>query len=543
MFVRQLSLINIKGYEEANINLSPGINVLVGANNAGKSTIIHSLLRLQPMYVNNMQDDIRKTFKQAVLYWSLSDINKDEQNLLVSRIKGKRSEINDPLEIFYLMQRKPENTVEGDMLILPTKDKIQLLKNKEFDENIRSQKIGEAFIGFSSMEDESNFIYPFLSRRKTTNYNNQSGRQASYSVLSDMQNLPSRIQSLVHPSHPHSQEFAKYCKEILGFGIAKVPTYNNEDKLGLFVKHGEAIFLDSMGDGVAHILGLLVILLTEDRKLFLIEEIENDIHPIALKKLLNLIVKKSKQNQFVVSTHSNIVLKYLAAADHSKVFYIDWQMKKKKKDGRDVSLPSSKIREVENVPSERMEILKQLGYDPIDFDLFSAYLILEESSAERLIRDYLIPEFVPELLYKIKTIAASGADDIEPRFQDFMRLFVFIHTASIYDKKAWVLADGDPAGIKNINGLRSKFTTWPKENFMNFSEKYFESYYPAIFKKRFTALMGNTKLSKQQRKDEKIILTKDLLKWITDNKVEAKKQFANSAKEVIGILQEISKKI
>ena len=184
------------------------------------------------------------------------------------------------------------------------------------------------FSGFSSMEDEDNFIYPFLAKRKTTNYNGQGGRQSAYSIADQLYNLPSRVQNLENSSHPFSKEYKSLTEDILGFTPGKVPgSQSGEDKLGIFARSRDSIYLESMGDGVANILGMLTILLTEDRKLFLIEEIENDIHPEALKKNLSIIIGKSKFNQFIITTHSNIVLKYLASIPETKIFYTDWEHK------------------------------------------------------------------------------------------------------------------------------------------------------------------------------------------------------------------------
>ena len=83
--------------------------------------------------------------------------------------------------------------------------------------------------------------------------------------------------------------FNELCESILGFKIGVIPSENpNSFEPGIFVNATKMIPLRSMGDGVANVVGFIVILLTEDRKLFLVEELENDIHPKALKKLLNL---------------------------------------------------------------------------------------------------------------------------------------------------------------------------------------------------------------------------------------------------------------
>lgn len=57
---------------------------------------------------------------------------------------------------------------------------------------------------------------------------------------------------------------------------------------------------------------------------------------------------------------------------------------------------------VKNDPNEKMKLLEELGYDVFDFDLYKFYLIFEESSAEALVRDFLIPVFCPSLKDKIK---------------------------------------------------------------------------------------------------------------------------------------------
>ena len=289
-----------------------------------------------------------------------------------------------------------------------------------------------------------------------------------------------------------------------------------------------------MGDGVANILGLLSILLTENNKLFLIEELENDIHPSALKKLLNVILDKSRNNQFIISTHSNIVLKYLATASNAKVFYTD----STKSVGDSVRVPTCLIREVENNQNNRIQILGKLGYDLFDFDLYKGYLVFEESSAEQIVREFLIPQFVPALHQKIKTIGGKGSTTIEAYFDDFLRLFVYINGNTVYKNKAWVIADGDDAGTNATDALKKRFSDWPPSNFKNFSKANFELYYPPIFQQQFEEIQKIT--SKESKRNAKGALTREVMAWICENKDQACEQFAISASEVIMILDEIN---
>ena len=342
-----MDLLNVRSFRKANIEFAPGINLLLGPNNAGKSTILKCLQKLQQGSLN--KEDIRKTFDTAKIHIEVAEITSPYFSLL--KVNAEKNPVWDNKEIVFGIYSRADKSEHQEKFLLDDDDDVLI---KEDDillvESTRRAAYGTEFTefrGFSDMENENNFIFPFLSKRKTQYYATQGGFDAAYRVTDDLRNLPSKIQLLNNGSHPSSKEFIKHCIDILGFEIGTVPSSNsNEQKIGLVAKHGENIYLESMGEGVANILGLLAILLTEDNKLFLIEEIENDIHPEALKKLLNIITEKSKNNQFIISTHSNIVLKYLASSNGAKIFYIDSKIVTKDK----VNIPTSKIEEIANTP-------------------------------------------------------------------------------------------------------------------------------------------------------------------------------------------------
>ena len=166
---------------------------------------------------------------------------------------------------------------------------------------------------------------------------------------------------------------------------------------------------------------------------------------------------------------------------------------------------------------------------------------MEESSAELIIRDFLIPNIIPNLYNKIKTIAAKGVNDLESRVNDFNRLFVFIHTNSIYYRKAWVIADGDLAGKECISKLQKQFNKWPKEHFKNFKKKDFEEYYPKRFSKKVKSVLEIEHGKKKQ--EAKSELLEEVMQWSLKNRDEAISEFKLSAKEVIDLLKKIDIKM
>jgi AAA domain, putative AbiEii toxin, Type IV TA system len=279
-------------------------------------------------------------------------------------------------------------------------------------------------------------------------------------------------------------------------------------------------------EGVPNMLGLIVDLCMAGGNLFLIEELENDIHPEGLKALLEVIIAKSSHSQFIVSTHSNVVTKYLGAAPDSRIFAVESTLS-------DEGVPTSTIRAVEPTPQARITVLRQLGYELYDFDLWDGWLILEESSAERIIRDFLIPTFVPYLT-RVRTVAAGGTGNVAPTFEDFRRLFLFAHLEEAYHERAWVAVDGDESGTTIVRQLQEKYPTWSADHFRVWNQPDFERYYPD----RFEAKVGEA-LSKhgRQKREAKKALLDEVIQWCDKEPDAAKAAFANSAAEVISFLQ------
>jgi AAA15 family ATPase/GTPase len=539
MYVSNLSLINIRSFKKTELQLSKSINLLVGNNNSGKSTIIKSLFKLQSTQTLG-SDDIRKTNEYARIFIDLEDISLKERETFQLNHKEKHIEFpdTDKVKVLFGIHTGIVENKRGQESFF-----IDLNSKFEIDETwaVRKKKGHDIkfleFAGLPNQETHKNFIYPFFAKRKTRYYSNQMGPKEVFYVAEDLQNITSKVQKISNPSHPKYRLFVKHMKDILGFSVGVIPHSDHQSNTGIYVDDTTVIPIDNMGEGVVNIIGLIVMLLTEDRKLYLIEELENDIHPKALKKLLHLILEKATNNQFLISTHSNIVVKYLGI-ESSKIFSLRWQPYETNPEDK---LPTSTIGELKQDPEEKIKLLEDLGYDIFDFDLYKSYLIFEESSAESIVKDFFIPSYFPQLKDKLRTIAASGADDLEPRFNDFLRLFVFIHQTPIYKSRAWVIADGDKAGTNNILNLRSSFPSWDQKHFIALSKPNIEEFYPAQFQHEFGDI--NSIKDKVKRRQLKIDFTIKVWHWIKENHDLAKKQFSESASEIIDHLKVIADEI
>ncbi len=77
-----------------------------------------------------------------------------------------------------------------------------------------------------------------------------------------------------------------------------------------------------MGTGVAGILGLITELALADDRLFLIESLENDCHPLAVRRLADLIIEGSTRNQFVITTNSEVLTGRLGPVPETRTYAV-----------------------------------------------------------------------------------------------------------------------------------------------------------------------------------------------------------------------------
>lgn len=487
---------NVRGYLNTSIYFSQNLNVFIGPNNSGKSTILNSIYHLQSDILSKKDITIGYNNGTILLAYEGSHLHLIPE---MPRFRGVRFDLGSATR-----------TLEGQ-------------------NGIGSKKIDKL-----PTREPLNLIYPFLSKRKAARYDSAINAQTTNEIHPDLRGIFARVDQHVTTQFDGNQYYLDACRSILGFEMSTIASSGGKEA-AYYIDGLKHIPLTSMGEGVVNIIGLITYLSTAKNKIFLIEEIENDIHPKALKILLNLIIDKSQTNQFFVSTHSNIVMRYLGGVENSKVYLVN-------NNSNHLDTPKlfvSSITELKD-SSQRQQALEELGYDHLDFNLWKGWLFLEESSAETIIRDYLIDWFVKPLKYKLKTFSANGVSQIEPKFEDFNRLFVFLHLQPSYKNKVWVIIDSGDAEEKIIETMRDKYgrAGWNPENFCQFKHHDFEHYYPSIFKVDVDKILS-TQNSLEKRQLKKNLLEK-IKEWISENENEARNEFKKSAAEVIDKLKKIN---
>jgi hypothetical protein len=499
VWITKITLQNVRSFEDTTIALSKGINVLVGPNNAGKSTIAQAVLSIQkgfPVRPNCLRSGAVTGTMQIHVedfkgYFAVKAANK-----LALAVR------------FEVTQNSVASII--DMLESGNKADLIAIENRE----------------------PLNFIYPYLSRRKVVAFDEQVNQERTSAVTGNLQYLYAKVDRLSNPEMQAHRLYVDACRRILGFLVTCSSSANGK-KACYTVDNFTTIPLDDMGDGVPNVLGLLVDLCLAENKLFVIEEPENDIHPRALKELLAFVVEKSSNNQFIITTHSNIVTTFLGAEPETRIFSVDMEFNKKK-------VPTSKVEPIGDSTEARRSLLEHLGYGLLDSDLWEGWLFLEEASAEKMIKAYLIPWYVPALQGRLRTFSARSIDRVESRFEDFNRLFCFIHLQPTYRNRAWVIVDGGEQKERQVvQKLKAtyKASGWQDDHFQQFNEHDFENYYPEAFKEKVASALSVS--DGKARMAEKMALRAEVEAWIGENPERAKIEFEKSAAEVITKLREI----
>ncbi|GAA2829933.1 AAA family ATPase [Kribbella solani] len=492
------------------LQLGP-VTVLIGRNNSGKSAL------LRAMYL-----------AQGGARFSTGD-----RRLLSYQSSKVVMEVAAPyappvLDAYYRSQGR-QGTVPADLAF-----KVEAAQSVS---SLLVWNNGRAATQAAAMPSArpNHLFVPVFSRRKVSAYDSSVDAARSRSVAVTDHDLTALISSL-SGEHAAGQRFRQLVKRVLGDG-ASIGTYatDNGQQPGFQLNQYQGVSLDRMGEGVSGVITILAELASPGRRVLLLEEPENDLHPEALHELLNVILEAVTDHgyQVVVSTHSDVVLRTLGSATDAVIY-------------RTTQAPSA-----DGVPTttytrlgsaiERREALADLGYDvsaPV------GWLIFEESTAERFFREILIPEFVPKLA-GFRVLAAGGTGKVQRTFEDLRRFMLFVQKSDDPEPepRAWVLVDGDQSGQRAATKLATTFTRWPPDRFITFEQPAIEQYYPSRFSDRVTAIetarsRGADWLEQGELKGE---LIADICAWYHGPDF-SRAEIEESAHELIDVLQTIASK-
>lgn len=355
----KLDEIKVKGYkniESAELKLG-NFNVVIGANNSGKSNFIQTISFLNYM-INSSLDDVEKSFSKGFSATHFNEIV--PLNTLIGIKDVKELDKSGVISFELVISNSNSNRIFTYNLEIEWntksfrndyKIKSEKLDVKEsnkpgpstniFNRNYDSVKYGSEFSKMDVIEKVPNhfsvirllkiiadvkpdykdavdslneiiktpiFYFSHIELLKTEKerINAFNGRVVSFEMEQEILSLEESKKWDI---------FKEAIKDILSIEDVYVFSYGGDAKSKipltknlLFIHHGKYKNITQFSDGTILIIALITKILTSKNQLFLIEEPENSTHPKALVDLIAFIKSFSENTQFIITSHSIAIL-------------------------------------------------------------------------------------------------------------------------------------------------------------------------------------------------------------------------------------------
>jgi AAA domain len=209
MWIIRIDLTNFRSYTNESIELAKGINLIVGQNNSGKSTLLKSVAWLQVGSPISAQD-IRKLEQSGSVRLILEDSRK------------YFSQVTDFATDITLILSNQSIATSGNSVSLGGINLDSIHPN--YDDNAFSNTHACRIPN----QEPRNYIYPYLSKRKVTHFDEGINLQATNLVSGNFVYLAAKVDRLCDSTIPEHSEFIESCKDIIGFQLSAVASPNGK---------------------------------------------------------------------------------------------------------------------------------------------------------------------------------------------------------------------------------------------------------------------------------------------------------------------------
>jgi len=294
--IRGVSITNFKGIAKCNIENIARINLVLGKNDSGKSSILEAIFFTFKEYIGNTLGDImsRRTdvftggreiwFKYNIRHPINISAKLESGSTIGLRLTMVKTQISTTLYGSYggIDEKKPRWRIPGSTYM-----------GTDFTFSMGAEKIARIPIHGVNKSELARFA---------SNIVFIDGQ--SKSMISGIETELAKIKY-----GGKSRAFGKILKKCYGKGQSWefLPHLDTPDQIRLtFKEAGRSVFASDLGDGFRLGLFILSMMFNRTNTCFLIEEIENHQHLGSLRQLLKTIVEIAGRNnlQVFITTHS-----------------------------------------------------------------------------------------------------------------------------------------------------------------------------------------------------------------------------------------------
>ncbi|MBB6412379.1 AAA family ATPase [Mesorhizobium sangaii] len=420
----------IKGFQSfhdsGDLEFADSMNIVIGQNNAGKSALLRALLPALP-------DDRHRTpekwerfrLSQPQVNFTIAANGSEiqdwilqsgsPQNFPVKILKGGRPfpdfrDIFGAKDVFLSVWRHP-----GENNFFSNYPSHNLFEHKIGDQQACITVIprnGELNLDSSPTSSASDTLpsllfqawqrdmFYFAPERMTIG---EAGAGYGARLQPDAGNLPNVLHTLSSERGDVFRQLVDHLREVFPtVGNLSVRTKPDNHQFEVRVWPTEAMErvelsfpLNSSGTGVSQVIALLAAIMTIDKAVIIIDEINSFLHPAAVKALLRILQTRYAHHQYIISTHAPEVIGF---SNPSTIHLV-------KREGYESSVERLNLDEV----GKFREVAEHLGVSMAD--VFAAERVVwVEGPTEELCFPYLYQQLVGPLPRGtiITSVAATG---------------------------------------------------------------------------------------------------------------------------------------
>ncbi|MER8698978.1 AAA family ATPase [Mesorhizobium sp. M1273] len=344
MRIDRFQLANYSSFADTGmVELQPGINIIVGENNAGKSAILRSLYNLENFPHKSLDAYLPERLGVSRQTISVSLSGSDIETAWL-RAPANHIYINFGATEPSAIQRLVNDTILSPNVVLVIKKSVngEHVAFFPFSDITRTPQSPSALFTIQDGKivymqgnigpDNSHVLVNTIWRDNVFMFDAQrfslgrGGIEYPDRLNGSANNLPAVLNQLQGERTDVFRRLVAHVREIFSTIRNLSVRYTQQGDLEILVwpidqqEHPElSVGLNNSGTGVAQAIAILTVAMTLREAVIVVDEISSFLHPAAAKTLLRILQTNYPQHQYIISTHSPEVL---SASSPSTVHFI-----------------------------------------------------------------------------------------------------------------------------------------------------------------------------------------------------------------------------
>lgn len=421
--IKSLSIEGFKKFQNFKVDFNKHVNILVGENAAGKSTILEAIkLVLNQEYKYSDKSALKDLFNQENIKTFEQNPSRETLPKILIQLEFELDPLNNKYAKDYYGENEKDKRVKKEGYGIYFECSYDADIDPEIEQSIAEKKIPlefytlkwQTFSGqpYQTIKRPLNFLFINTSERSSSsafNYYNKTLFTSKYDELDKIrykntfrQKLEEIFKELKLKPLSENREFSIDTKKV---------TLENV----LYILEN-SIPLENQGSGTESLIKTQIALdKTNNLNLILFKEPENHLSPSSLDKMLSEIITNQENSQIIITTHSNTIASRL---DLRRVIWID----------------NNQAHKLDEIDEKVATYFMKLPNNSFLQLLLSNRLFLVEGASEYL----LIPTFYKQITGK--DFASSGISIISCNGLTYKYYLEIIKNT---DKQVAVITDND----------------------------------------------------------------------------------------------------